>query len=112
MCLATRPVILLVIGLWLAFGRAAAARGAAPYRMEGVVTEQETGKPLAGAKVRVVIASESEPEKRLRTATSDDQGRYSVELPIGHAWEFGILPPPGYVASKPNDHEVFATTRE
>ena len=86
------------------------AQDGAGYRMVGLVSEQGTGQPVAGAAVQVLIESERSRDHRLRTGVSDAMGRYSVELPVGHAWAFGVRPPAGYLAVQPNHHEQFATT--
>ena len=48
-----------------------------PYRMEGVVTDADTQKPVANTTVQVLITSESEPSQRIRKSSTDDAGRYS-----------------------------------
>ena len=84
----------------------------ANYRMEGVVTEAGTNRPVAGATVQVLIESEHQADKRVRRATSDSQGRYSLPLPVGHAVAWLLQPPAGYVPGKVLDSEAFATTPE
>jgi hypothetical protein len=83
-----------------------------PYRMEGTVTDADTKRPVAGAIVSALIESEKDSEKRAVRGTADDQGRYSLELPIGHACSWTLLPPAGYYPAKVQDLELFATTAE
>jgi hypothetical protein len=90
------------------------ARAESSYRLEGKVTEFQTGKPLAGGIVRVLITSApvSEPEKRILEATSGEDGRYSLAVPIGHAMAWSFSPPEGYYPIKRHDQQMFATTVE
>lgn len=81
-----------------------------PYRMEGVVTDADTQKPVANTTVQVLITSESEPSQRIRKSTTDDAGRYSIEVPAGHGWAWQLVPPPGYCSVESNPTQVFATT--
>jgi len=88
------------------------ASAQSPYRMEGVVTDADTQKPVANATVQVLITSALEPSQQIRKSSTDDAGRYSIELPAGHAWASSLVPPPGYcpVESIPTQMQVFATT--
>jgi thiol-disulfide isomerase/thioredoxin len=81
-----------------------------PYRMEGVVTDADTQKPVADTTVQVLITSESEPSQRIRKSLTDDDGRYSIELPAGHGWAWSLVPPPGYCCVESSPTEVFTTT--
>lgn len=81
-----------------------------PYRMEGVVTDADTQKPVANTTVQVLITSESEPSQQIRKSTTDDAGRYSIEVPAGHGWAWQLVPPPGYCSVESNPTQVFATT--
>ncbi len=83
-----------------------------PYRMQGVVMDVETQQPVSGATIQVLIVSEDEPDRQTRKAISDDEGRYSIDLPAGHAQAWTLLPPDGYCAVKNYDTEAFATTLE
>ena len=85
-------------------------RAQSPYRMEGVVTDADTQKPVANTTVQVLITSESEPSKRIRKSLTDDDGRYSIKLPAGHGWAWNLLPPPEYCSVDSNPTEFFATT--
>ncbi len=80
------------------------------YRMEGVVTDSDTQEPVAKTTVQVLITSEPDPAKKILKAQTDDRGRYSIELPAGHAWAWYLELPDGYCAQNSNPTEVFATT--
>jgi thiol-disulfide isomerase/thioredoxin/5-hydroxyisourate hydrolase-like protein (transthyretin family) len=103
---------LLISSTLLATVEARPADEASGFRMEGQVTEEGTGQPVADATVQVLIESEHDIESRLRTAKTDANGRYSVALPVGHAWSFGLYPPAGYVPASFDYLEMFATTRD
>jgi thiol-disulfide isomerase/thioredoxin len=81
-----------------------------PYRMEGVVTDLDTQRPVAKTTVQVLITSATEPSQRIRKSLTDDDGRYSIELPAGHGWAWYLVPPAGYCSVESNPTESFATT--
>jgi thiol-disulfide isomerase/thioredoxin len=84
--------------------------GQSPYRMEGEVTDADTQKPVPNTTVQVLISSESEPSQRIRKSLTNDDGRYSIELPAGHGWAWNLVPPDGYCSVESNPTEVFATS--
>lgn len=86
------------------------ASAQSPYRMEGVVTDADTQKPVANTTVQVLITSEWEPSQRIRKTSTDESGRYSIELPAGHGWAWQLVPPPGYCSVESNPTQVFSTT--
>ena len=91
----------------------AAARGDGPYRMEGTVIDADANSPIAGAEVQVLIQSEQDPSRRVLKGVTDEQGQYSIELPIGHAWAWTVVPPAGYCRPpEPTGSTTFATTKE
>jgi thiol-disulfide isomerase/thioredoxin/protocatechuate 3,4-dioxygenase beta subunit len=81
-----------------------------PYRMQGTVTDAETGRGISGSTIQVLIESESDLSMRLRQGQSDSSGRYAVDLPVGHAMAWMLLPPNGFVAVEQNAVEGIATT--
>src|SRR5262245_40923239 len=103
---------LLVLCLAGAFRADSAAQDVSPFRMEGIVTEEGTQQPVSGATIQVLIESEPVVEKKVRSAKTDASGHYSVELPVGHAWEWNLQPPMGYALVRAHEHEQFATTAE
>lgn len=83
-----------------------------PYRMEGIVADADTQEPVEGTTVQVLITSEPDPSQKVRKAITDREGRYSIELPAGHAWAWMLQPPSGYCSIESNPTEVFATSDE
>jgi hypothetical protein len=61
--------------------------------MEGIVIDADTQRPVANATVSVLIESDSAPEQGIRQSQTDDDGRYSIEIPIGHGWAWTLMPP-------------------
>src|SRR4051812_38313573 len=94
----------------LALYQAAHGWAQGTYRMEGIVTEEGTHRPVEGVTVQVLIQSEREAKERVRSAKTDPSGNYSIALPPGHGWSWGLLPIAGYSPVKSNDLEHFATT--
>ncbi|MCG8649061.1 MAG: carboxypeptidase-like regulatory domain-containing protein, partial [Pirellulales bacterium] len=103
----------LPIGLWVLISNSLVC-AQSPYRVQGSVTDADTKQPVANATVQVFIASEANPADRIREARSDKNGRYSIELPIGHARAWMLVPPHGYrlVQSNSNMLDFFATTQD
>ena len=65
------------------------------YYVTGLVFEEQTRFPIAGAKVTVFIESEQEPDQRLLQAVSDATGRYRIEVPLGFV-RLRVYPKAGY----------------
>jgi hypothetical protein len=81
-----------------------------PGRLEGVITAADTGKPLVGATVRVMV--EAGPGQReAREVVSDAQGRYQLSLPLGQSRIWGLWAPPGYYTQDENTRRSFATSQ-
>ncbi|MEX0676700.1 MAG: redoxin family protein [Pirellulales bacterium] len=77
-------------------GLNAAAAADEPYQLIGRVTD-DSGQPVAGAVVRVMIAPGlTSGDSRIRTGTSDEQGNYAVAVPPGHAMCLAPEPPGGF----------------
>ena len=78
---------------------AAAAEPATPENpkcyVTGLVFEEQTRMPIAGAKLRVLVESEQDPDKRLLQGVSDATGRYRIEVPLGFV-RLSVHPKPGY----------------
>lgn len=83
-----------------------------PYRMEGIVTDVDTGEPVPHTTVQVLIESAANPAEKIRKAVTGEDGRYSIELPAGHGWAWTLKPPAGFAPTEENATEVFATTVE
>lgn len=72
-------------------------------RLRGTITAADTGKPLAGATIRVGLAGVPE-EYRSIQATSGADGKYSLVVPVGHLWLSGLFSPPGYYTKDAKTH--------
>src|SRR4029453_14638602 len=102
------PVVKLCF--FLAASVTALADEPSQYRLEGTVTVEGTSLPLEGVVVQVLIESEPQPDKKIRSAKTNASGKYSVALPQGHAWAWYIRPPGGYTPVKALDLQLIATT--
>jgi hypothetical protein len=75
----------------------------------GRVTAADTGKPLAGATIRVLI--EGVPRKEnIAEARSDADGRYTFTVPLGHCRLWGVYAPPGYYTQSSKTFAAIVTT--
>ncbi|MGI8979729.1 MAG: hypothetical protein ACR2FY_10920 [Pirellulaceae bacterium] len=78
-------------------------------RLQGRFTAADTGKPVAGAKVRVLI--EGVPGKpKLAEAVSGADGRYKLDVPLGHISTWGVHAPAGYYTQDPETYGPTITT--
>ena len=66
-----------------------------PAKVQGRVTAADTGKPLAGAVIKLLVQGTS-AERPLFSAETDADGRYSIPVPLGHMSLWGVVSPPGY----------------
>src|SRR5262249_23705376 len=80
-------------------------------RLEGRITAADTGKPVAGAKVRVFVLGVPDKDRNLE-AVSDADGRYALTIPLGDCNIWGIQSPAGYYTQDPKTHEAIVTTRQ
>lgn len=113
--------------LWLTVFAALIVAGGAPFRqgqsqaaeppgatvrqgrLQGRFTAADTGKPVAGAKVRVLI--QGVPGKpRIAETLSDADGRYALDIPFGHCNLWGVYTPPGYYTQDPKIRGPILTT--
>lgn len=101
-------LVLLAAGLLLSAAPAAQEprlRG----RVEGRFLSAGEGTPVAGAKIKVLV--EGLPRnQRLLEAVSNAEGRYVLELPVGHAQFWGLETPAGYYDQEPRAWSAFVTT--
>lgn len=102
-------VYMLIIGSLMCFTIVQAAEKS-PYRLEGRFMDAETQTPIAHAALDVIVLGEQDPAVLVRHASSDENGKYCVELPIGHAELSFIRPPPGYCEPEKRDSSQLATT--
>jgi hypothetical protein len=81
-------------------------------RLEGRCPVAGTGEPVAGAVVQVL--ADGLPEQlRYLEARSGPDGRYSLEVPIGHCRLWRDFSPPGYYIQEPGqDWSVLTSPAE
>jgi RNA polymerase sigma factor (sigma-70 family) len=79
-------------------------------RLEGRFTDAATGKPVAGAKVRVLVEGAGETGASLTEGTSDADGRYAVKVPFGSCNVWGVQSPAGYFTQDPKTYGIFLTS--
>jgi len=103
----------LAVGLWAwratagddpAPALAAQAGRARPasYQFIGKVVDEETGEPVAGATIQILSREPGEAKSVVRTARSEPDGAFSMDLPPGHGAWTSLIPPPGYWDPKPS----------
>jgi RNA polymerase sigma factor (sigma-70 family) len=78
-------------------------------RLEGRFTAAESGKPVAGAKIRVLIQGLT-GQGQVADAQSDADGRYVLELPFGDCQIWGVSTPAGYYMQDPRTYGSIATS--
>jgi hypothetical protein len=90
-------LLLLATGVWIAWSQwtapsavepqqgAAAPRNtpAGKYFIEGTVRQEQTLEAVSGAKIQFLALTETDPKRRMRKGTTDEQGRYRIEVPMG-----------------------------
>jgi hypothetical protein len=74
-------------------------------RLQGRFTAADTGRPVAGAKVKVLIRG-LPGKAAVVEALSDADGRYVLELPLGDCRLWGVCAPAGYYTQ---DSRTFGT---
>jgi RNA polymerase sigma factor (sigma-70 family) len=78
-------------------------------RLQGRITDANTGRPVAGATIRVLI--QGVPDKAaLAEARSDGDGQYALDVPLGHCNVWGVYAPPGYYTQDPKAFGTILTT--
>ncbi len=80
------------------------------YFVTGVVTDDETGLPIADANLQLTVPSEPDAAKRVLKGTTNADGRYHIAVPLGtvRLWYPSIKP--GYWISEPSQNMVSLTT--
>jgi RNA polymerase sigma factor (sigma-70 family) len=79
-------------------------------RVQGRFTAADTGKPVAGAEVRVLVQGVS-GKAAVVEALSDADGRYTAKVPFGHCRLWGVHSPAGYYTQAPMTYGTIVTTR-
>ncbi|MGI8977959.1 MAG: hypothetical protein ACR2FY_01910 [Pirellulaceae bacterium] len=78
-------------------------------RLLGRFTAADTGQPVAGARVKLLI--QGVPGKKAPVeAVSDADGQYAVDLPLGHCRVWGVSTPAGYYTQDPKTYGAILTT--
>jgi thiol-disulfide isomerase/thioredoxin len=97
-----------------ASGPREAAAAPLPSKMVGRITVEGTGEPLVGATILVFLGKIDSPAggNVQRTGRSDAQGRYSIDIPAGHARAWFPKFPPGYWSDKYDANDDFVTTAQ
>ena len=91
-----RRLIVFTVVLTLLTAAAATAQVRGKARMQGTVTDQATGKPIAGAKITIAIANGSTQPIVTKT---DGKGKWAALGLVGGTWNVDIEAP-GYVTSQ------------
>ncbi len=84
---------------------------ARPASLRGRFTDAETGKPVAGVTVRVLLDG-LPPGQDIVEAKSDADGCYELPLPYGHAFLSGVLAPVGYCVQDSQSQGPFSTSQK
>jgi hypothetical protein len=81
------------------------------YYVAGRVVD-ENGQPIAGAQLNFLVDSEQDLDKRGLRGTTDADGRYRVEVPLGSFKLWFPRLKPGYWLADADSHVALATTPE
>ena len=73
-------------------------------------SRKKTHKPIADAKVNVLNSTESDPSKRLLSGTTDSDGRYRIEVPLGSVRLWYSRLKPGYWLEPDENIKELVTT--
>lgn len=85
--------------------RPAVAQG----RLQGRFTAADTGQPVSGAKLQVLI--QGVPGKpKIAEGVSGPDGRYKLDVPLGHIHLWGVHAPAGYYTHDPQTRGAIVTT--
>jgi RNA polymerase sigma factor (sigma-70 family) len=80
-------------------------------RIEGRITAADTGKPVAGVTVKVLVQG-IPGNNNLVTTQTDAQGRYSIAVPWGHVNLWGLSTPAGYYTQDERSWDQLLTTTQ
>jgi hypothetical protein len=105
----------LAVAAAMLLGPTAAGAGETPQvpaergRLQGRFLAADTGKPVTGARIKVLI--QGVPTKGgIAEAVSDADGRYAMDLPLGHGNLWGVYAPAGYYTQDPRTFDTILTT--
>ena len=84
------------------------------YRLTGSVRVQDTGEPVKGGKLAVLLGdSTNSGAYRMRNVTSGADGRFAVDLPAGLARAWTFFPPVGFwMPGNAKSQETFVLTAD
>jgi beta-lactamase regulating signal transducer with metallopeptidase domain/thiol-disulfide isomerase/thioredoxin len=82
------------------------------YYVTGLVFDKETKKPIAGAKIQILVDAEPNPSKRLLHGISQADGRYRIEVPMGSCRFWFPRLKPGFWLNDADAHVGFVTSPE
>jgi RNA polymerase sigma factor (sigma-70 family) len=84
---------------------------ARPGRVSGRFTDAETGKPVAGATLKLLINGLPRTHRIVETISKED-GSYEIQLPYGHVNFWGVIGPSGYYTEEKYKqlHGLFVTS--
>jgi beta-lactamase regulating signal transducer with metallopeptidase domain/thiol-disulfide isomerase/thioredoxin len=66
------------------------------FAVVGTVREAGTDKPVAGAEIQILVASEQDPDKRVLKGVTNEDGEYRIEVPMGNVQIWFPALAPGY----------------
>lgn len=92
--------------------KAPESNGEQKYFVTGVVYEKETKKPVAGAKLHVLIDSEPDLAKKLRPGVTQEDGSFRIEVPLGTCRFWYPVLKPGFWLNQADSMAAFATSLE
>lgn len=89
---------LLAMAVMMLMAVPARAQSQPPGRffVSGSVFDEATKEPIGDAKLKFLIAGESDPQKRVRHVSTDAQGHYRLEVPVGSVQLWFPELKPGY----------------
>ncbi|QDT42368.1 Regulatory protein BlaR1 [Gimesia alba] len=82
------------------------------YFITGTVQDAQTGKPVTGAEIQILVASEPDPDKKVLKGTTNKAGQYRVEVPLGSVQIWFPTLKPGYWLKPEECMRALATTTE
>ncbi len=68
----------------------------AKYYVTGIARDETTGKPVAGAEIKILVATERDLDKRILLGKTDAEGQYKIAVPLGQVQLWFPRLKPGY----------------
>jgi beta-lactamase regulating signal transducer with metallopeptidase domain/thiol-disulfide isomerase/thioredoxin len=82
------------------------------FAVVGTVREAGTSKPVGGAEVQILVASEQDLAKRVLTGATNKDGEYRIEVPLGNVQVWFPQLKPGYWLSPEQSMQRLTTSPE